>query len=260
MVPANFPLGYAQELQRAKIRVQPTNGLFWPERETKTDEEFEKMRRALAYHRNRTEARDGSAERHRRSAVDKKLRWSGKTLTSEILRAEIDSAILRPGGVAGEHIVAGGDQACDPHERGFGPLFGEFADHYRCLSARREDRLLRRSHSDRCARTRQRCATQTVGYGEGWAGSGPERIKPGVDGMTIHQAMQIFHRSRISDRSSGRPAGGIFSWHRSRTWSGHSRLSAIAESRLESAARSSRLSRGSIIPVSAGFGSRTWWW
>src|SRR5438876_831409 len=52
----------------------------------------------------------------------KKLKWSGKTLTSETLRAEIDSAILRAGGVPTNTIVAGGDQACDPHERGFGPL------------------------------------------------------------------------------------------------------------------------------------------
>src|SRR5213076_3290237 len=50
------------------------------------------------------------------------LTWSGKTLTSEILRADIDSAILRAGGLPANTIVAGGDQACDPHERGFGPL------------------------------------------------------------------------------------------------------------------------------------------
>src|SRR5881227_2432310 len=34
-VPANFALGYAQELMANKIRVRPTNGLFWPEREAK---------------------------------------------------------------------------------------------------------------------------------------------------------------------------------------------------------------------------------
>ena len=40
----------------------------------------------------------------------------------EILRAEIDSAILRAGGLPANTIVAGGEQACDPHERGSGPL------------------------------------------------------------------------------------------------------------------------------------------
>src|SRR5437762_10175104 len=57
-----------------------------------------------------------------KQGTGKKLKWSGKTLTSEILRAEIDSEILRAGGVPTNTIVAGGDQACDPHERGFGPL------------------------------------------------------------------------------------------------------------------------------------------
>src|SRR6476620_2735720 len=38
LVPANFPLGFAQELAASKIRLRTTNGLFWPEREAKTDE------------------------------------------------------------------------------------------------------------------------------------------------------------------------------------------------------------------------------
>jgi Xaa-Pro aminopeptidase len=50
------------------------------------------------------------------------LIWAGRKLTSEILRAEIDSAILRAGGLPANTIVAGGLQACDPHERGSGPL------------------------------------------------------------------------------------------------------------------------------------------
>ncbi len=37
---------------------------------------------------------------------------------------EMEVAVLRAGGEArGDTIVAGGDQACDPHERGHGPLF-----------------------------------------------------------------------------------------------------------------------------------------
>jgi len=43
-------------------------------------------------------------------------------LTSERLRAEIETAILQAGGMPGSTIVAGGDQACDPHNRGSGPL------------------------------------------------------------------------------------------------------------------------------------------
>src|SRR6266705_2467055 len=47
IVPANFPLGYAQELAASKIRLRATNGLFWPEREAKSDKEIEMMGRAL---------------------------------------------------------------------------------------------------------------------------------------------------------------------------------------------------------------------
>ena len=43
-------------------------------------------------------------------------------LTSEKLRAVIDTAILQAGGLASHTIVAGGSQGCDPHEGGYGPL------------------------------------------------------------------------------------------------------------------------------------------
>ena len=121
LVPANFQLGFARELAANKIRLQTTNGLFWPERETKNEAELRLMRRALSI----TEAGMARAMEVLHAAKPgrgKKLAWAGRTLTSEILRAEIDSAILRAGGLPANTIVAGGDQACDPHERGFGPL------------------------------------------------------------------------------------------------------------------------------------------
>ena len=124
IVPANFPLGYAQELSANKIRLQTTNGLFWPEREAKTEDELRLMRRALAI-TEKGMARAMEVLRASKPARGKKLRWSGKPLTSEILRAEIDTAILRAGGLPANTIVAGGDQACDPHERGSGPLLAD---------------------------------------------------------------------------------------------------------------------------------------
>ena len=116
IVPANFPLAYAQELAANKIGVRATNGLFWPEREAKSNKEIEMIGRALRI----TETglrRAIEILKASRPGPGKKLRWSGKTLTSEMLRAEIDSAILRAGGIPSGTIVAGGDQACDPHEQ-----------------------------------------------------------------------------------------------------------------------------------------------
>ena len=48
LVPANFPLGFANELAASNIRLRTTNGLFWPGREAKTEEELKQMRQALA--------------------------------------------------------------------------------------------------------------------------------------------------------------------------------------------------------------------
>ena len=50
------------------------------------------------------------------------LEWGKVPLTSERLRAEMDSAVLQAGGSPANTIVAGGEQGCDPHERGHGPL------------------------------------------------------------------------------------------------------------------------------------------
>lgn len=195
IVPANFPLGYARELDRHKIRLQPTNGLFWPQREAKSDDEIKMMGRALRI----TEiglARAVEVLKASKSRAGGKLRWNGKWLTSETLRAEIDSAILHAGGLANGTIVAGGDQACDPHERGSGPLFansliildifprdtktGYFGDLTRTVVRGR-------------ASEAQRKLWETVKAGQALA---LKRIKAGVDGMTIHQAIQKLFRDR----------------------------------------------------------------
>lgn len=121
-VPYTFPAGIASRLSRARVRVVPApSGLFWAERERKTDAELGHLRRALGI----TEAGMARAMEVLRGAeigAARKLRWANRPLTSELLRAEIDAAILRAGGLPANTIVAGGEQACDPHERGSGPL------------------------------------------------------------------------------------------------------------------------------------------
>ncbi len=120
-VPGSFPLGLATSLGKAGLQLKPQAGLFWKAREFKTEAELKLVRRAQAI----TEA--GMArgiEVLRAAEIGPKnwLRWSGNPLTAELLRAEIDSAILRAGGLPANTIVAGGEQACDPHERGHGTL------------------------------------------------------------------------------------------------------------------------------------------
>ena len=195
IVPANFPLRYAEELAANKIRVRATNGFFWPEREAKSNKEIEMMSHALRI----TEAglkRAVEILKRSKPGAGKRLRWSGKTLTSEMLRAEIDSAILRAGGIPTGTIVAGGDQGCDPHERGFGPLYantliildvfprdaktGYFGDMTRTVLRGR-------------ASAAQRKLWETVKAGQALA---LKKIKAGVDGMTIHKAIQELFAER----------------------------------------------------------------
>jgi Xaa-Pro aminopeptidase len=122
LVPDDFPLGLSRELERGGVAVQPPkSGPFWPERVRKTKAEVAHLKRALEI------TQVGMARGLEVLAAAKgkgELTWGGATLTSERLRAEIDSAILHAGGLPANTIVAGGDQACDPHERGSGPLRG----------------------------------------------------------------------------------------------------------------------------------------
>jgi Xaa-Pro aminopeptidase len=50
------------------------------------------------------------------------LRWRGRKLTSEHVQGVINATIAGLGGVSPMCIVACGNQACDPHETGHGPL------------------------------------------------------------------------------------------------------------------------------------------
>lgn len=120
-VPANFPLGLANELIARRISVRPRPGTFFPQREQKLPAEVKKISAALAM------AEIGMAEgmqllRATKIGRDRRLLHHNVPLTSEKLRAVIDTAILQSCGLAANTIVAGGRQACDPHERGSGPL------------------------------------------------------------------------------------------------------------------------------------------
>src|SRR4029077_20144516 len=177
------------------IRVRTADGFFWPEREARSDREIEMMGRALRI----TEAglrRAIEVLKASKPGSGKRLRWNGKTLTSGLLRAEIDSAVLRAGGIPTGTIVAGGDQACDPHERGFGPLS---ANSLIILDVFPRDAKtgywgdLTRTVVRGRASEAQRKLWETVKTGQTFA---LREIKAGVDGMKIHQAIQKMFSDR----------------------------------------------------------------
>src|SRR5437773_9877007 len=194
-VPANFPLGFANEIKQKGIALETSEGLFWPAREKKTAEEIRLLERALRI----TETgmkRGMEILKASKLGAGKKLKWSGKTLTSEILRAEIDSAILRAGGVPTNTIVAGGDQACDPHERGFGPLQGNsliILDIFPRDAKTGYWGDMTRTVVRGRASDAQRKLWETVKEGQELA---LREIRAGVDGMKIHKAIQALFKKR----------------------------------------------------------------
>lgn len=195
MVPANFPLGYARELESKKIRLQPTNGLFWPEREAKSEAELRLMRKALEI----TEAgmaRGIEVLKRSKPGKRQKLEWSGTVLTSELLRAEIDTAVLRAGGLPANTIVAGGDQACDPHERGHGRLRANsliIIDIFPRAAATGYYGDLTRTVVRGRASDDQRRLWETVNEGQALA---LKKMKPGVDGLKLHKEVKQFFANR----------------------------------------------------------------
>jgi Xaa-Pro aminopeptidase len=119
-VPEVFPALYYAKLLEAGVPVCVAPDPFFPARAIKSDAEAQALRQGNAA----SAAGIRAAEATLRAAqiVGDQLHFEGQTLTSERLRTIIDQACLAAGAVAHHTIVAGGQQGCDPHEIGHGPL------------------------------------------------------------------------------------------------------------------------------------------
>src|SRR5579863_311959 len=118
-VPMSFPIGLARQLRGIRVVVKPDP--FFPQREIKSPAEIRALQGALHL------AEEGmraavSTLRASRIGRDGFLYRSGQKLTSEHVQGVINATIAGLGGVAARTIVAGGNQGCDPHEIGHGPL------------------------------------------------------------------------------------------------------------------------------------------
>lgn len=119
-VPDDFPSHLYVKLTKLGVKLDLAHGLLFPEREIKTAAEAAAVREG-----NRLCSVGFSAAEHILRAARIKGRTlvhRGQVLTSESLRFALETAIREQGGDPRDTIVAGGDQACDPHERGSGPL------------------------------------------------------------------------------------------------------------------------------------------
>jgi Xaa-Pro aminopeptidase len=244
-VPDDFPAALFLKLRKLGVRVEVAGGAMFPEREIKTPAEAAAIREG-----NRLSSVGFKvAENMLRAARvrGRELWLPGCQLTSELLRTAIMSAILAEGGTAEDTIVAGGDQACDPHDQGSGPLrpheliiidifprvnrtgyYGDMTRTY--LRGRASD-----AQRQLCAAVR---AAQLAALG---------MIGDGVDGRAVHQkVVETFTAAGYATRHGRNGSVGFFHG------TGHGLGLAVHEMPRMSPLVSMLLKRGAVVTVEPG--------
>jgi Xaa-Pro aminopeptidase len=207
-VPSDFPLALADALRKKGLKLSPVQGAFFPKREIKSAHEIACITRAQ---RMAEAGLKRAIEILKQTKINSRgyLTWHGTRLTSERLRGEIDATIIKLGGLPAGTIVAGGEQACDPHERGSGPLrahqaiiidifprdskSGYFGDLTRTLLRGKASEALKKLH-------------YTVAVGQALA---LKKMCAGVDGKKIHDEVLNFFKTQgyPTEKSQGRWVG-----------------------------------------------------
>lgn len=120
LVPSNFPYAHAARLQELGWQLETKKEPFYERRVVKSEEEV----RDIEATQRATEEAVAVAHEALRAAVPRDgLLWlDGGVLTSERIKKLINVKLMEQDCVAQHTIVAGGDQACDPHHEGEGPL------------------------------------------------------------------------------------------------------------------------------------------
>ncbi len=190
-VGSRFPAGLAFKLKDAGLKISvAANGDFLPQRLCKTADEVDALRKG-----NRASAAAFRAVT--KSLEESKIRnglvvHQGRVLTSERLREIISQATLSEGAVALDTIAAGGDQACNCHEAGTGPIRAGELIVCDIFPRRMDDGYwgdMTRTFLKGTASDAQRKLVRTVKRSHEL---GMKMVKPGVTGGKIQQAVEDF--------------------------------------------------------------------
>jgi Xaa-Pro aminopeptidase len=194
VVPDNFPAKLAFDLFDLGLAIGFADGSFFPERDLKKPAELAAIREG-----NRCSALGFAAvERILKASTIKggTVRFEGKVLTSERLRFAIEAACLEAGAISKETIVAAGDQACDPHCRGTGPIrAGELivVDIFPRVSATGYHGDMTRTYLKGRASDEQRRLVATVRSAQQL---GLRTIRAGINGRKVHDGIVAFFESK----------------------------------------------------------------
>lgn len=186
-VPRTFPYAYAARLLELRYEIETGKEPFYEQRAIKTDEE---IRHVEAAQRVTEEAVAAAHDALRAARTKNGVLWlDGEPLTSERVKKLINVKLMEQDCVAQHTIVAGGDQACDPHHEGSGPLrsdqsiiFDVFPRNSQTRYFADMSRTVIKGHATpelkRLYRTVLDAQEEAIG-----------RIRDGADGAKIHQGI-----------------------------------------------------------------------
>jgi Xaa-Pro aminopeptidase len=186
-IPQDFPSFLLLALQEVGIKVKLVEGSFFQEREQKSASEIKSIA-----HANKASALGFKvAESALKESKIKqgKLYLDGSLLSSERLRFMIESALFEKGATAPTTIVAGGVQACDPHQIGHGALRADeliIIDIFPKIKSTGYHGDMTRTFLKGKASDAQKALVQSVRSAQKIALA---KIKPKVHGSTVHAAV-----------------------------------------------------------------------
>lgn len=207
-VGARFPAGLGFALKDAGLKIVPAEEReLFPERICKTAAEVEALKKG-------NEASAAGFQAVRKALKEAKIKggkliYQGRVLTSERLIELISLAALSKDAIALHTIAAGGDQACDCHNAGSGPIKPNELIVVDIFPRRAKDGYwgdMTRTFLKGKASDAQKKLVGTVKQAHQL---GIDMIKPGVSGGKVHNAVQAFFDKEGYEtvRNSAEPKG-----------------------------------------------------
>lgn len=244
-VPDDFPAGVAFKLVRYGLKIIPAVGMIFPERQIKRADEVAAVRAG-----NRCAAQGIAAAENLLRRARVKGRWlllDRRKLTSEMVKFVIETACLAAGGVSLDTIAAGGNQACDPHESGHGPLGAHeliIVDVFPRINATGYHGDMTRTFLRGRASDAQRRLVATVRAGQQLAFA---QVRGGANGRDVHNRVADYFKAQgYETRHTSSGSVGFFHG------TGHGLGLAVHELPRISGAVDYELKTGAVVTVEPG--------
>jgi len=186
-VPANFPIIHAARLQERGYSLKPKRDPFYEQRVLKTAEEVRHIEDAQ---RATEEAVAAAHALLRRAEIkDEQLWLDGALVTSERIKKLVNVKLMERDCIAQHTIVAGGEQACDPHNEGSGPLPAHRSIIFDVFPRSATSRYFADMSRTVIRGTASLELKRLYGVVKDAQEDAIDKIKDGVDGMKIHQGI-----------------------------------------------------------------------